>query len=351
MNNVYTLNKPEDTLARASEWLAKMDRGLSSIEELQLQDWLGAHKDHAEVFLQVSEQWDQMDSLSRLADLFPEPITDQSTWHISRPVFAVAASLMVAVLLSVLTVVDVNFSALSQRIAFFNTTDEKRFETNIGEQSTVSLADGSQIQLNTNSAIRTQYSASERRLILERGEVHIQVAHDKSRPLRVFVGNNFVQAVGTAFNIQLFSDNKVELIVTEGEVLVGAREAPVDAKGGDDFQPSVLFDTGQSIVAGEQILLGDNNEVVKLAPSDIKMQLSWTGGNLIFRGEPLVEVIAEIERYTPVKIIILGDELKQLRVAGLFRTGDVEGLLTTLSENFDISYQRVNEGEIILTKK
>ena len=63
------------------------------------------------------------------------------------------------------------------------------------------------------------------------------------------------------------------------------------------------------------------------------------------------EAIAEIERYTQVEFVIVDDKLKQVRVAGLFKAGDVEGLLTTLEENFNVVYERVSEEKIILSSK
>ena len=56
--------------------------------------------------------------------------------------------------------------------------------------------------------------------------MHIAVAHDPSRPLSVIVGNKVVQAVGTEFNVEITTDNSIELIVTDGVVMVGVAEAP-----------------------------------------------------------------------------------------------------------------------------
>ena len=59
--------------------------------------------------------------------------------------------------------------------------------------------------------------------------------------------------------------------------------------------------------------------------------------------------MTEIGRYTTVEFVILDDDLKRVRIAGLFRAGDVDGLLATLRENFDISYQRTGDGRLLLT--
>ncbi len=77
--------------------------------------------------------------------------------------------------------------------------------------------------------------------------------------------------------------------------------------------------------------------------------MSWRQGNLIFRGESLEDAVAEIGRYTTVEFVILDDDLRKVRIAGLFKAGDVDGLLATLRENFNISYQHTGDGKIVLT--
>ena len=70
---------------------------------------------------------------------------------------------------------------------------------------------------------------------------------------------------------------------------------------------------------------------------------------MIFRGDSLVDVMAEISRYTDIKFELTDDEqLKSIQVAGVFKTGDVTGLLKVLNQNFDISYEKVSNDKIIL---
>jgi len=86
------------------------------------------------------------------------------------------------------------------------------------------------------------------------------------------------------------------------------------------------------------ILGSADAEVSEISPEDIAVKLSWQQGNLIFRGESLAEAVDEIGRYTTVEFVILDENLKKLRISGLFKAGDVEGLLTTLKENFNINH-------------
>ena len=93
-------------------------------------------------------------------------------------------------------------------------------ETSVGEQKVLSLADGSVIHLNTDSLVLVDFSDSRRDIHLLRGEAHFEVAHDEKRPFIVKVDNNTVTAVGTAFNVQITSANHLELLVTDGKILL-----------------------------------------------------------------------------------------------------------------------------------
>jgi transmembrane sensor len=98
--------------------------------------------------------------------------------------------------------------------------------------------------------------------------------------------------------------------------------------------------------------LGQVNDAPQpIAADEIDVRLSWRDGNLIFRGQPLIEALNEIERYTPVEFVITDEKLKTVRVAGMFKAGDVEGLLETLRQNFNITYERVGTETIVIKSK
>ena len=92
-------------------------------------------------------------------------------------------------------------------------------ETAIGALQKLDLPDGSVALLNTDSAIDTAFTATERRVRIVRGEVFFTVAKDAARPFVVTAGTVAVRAVGTAFNVQRHHGS-VEVLVTEGRVRV-----------------------------------------------------------------------------------------------------------------------------------
>jgi transmembrane sensor len=346
MSNVRQITDRRDPTADACEWLARLERGLTEVEDRKLHDWLAANPKHTTALIEAAELWDRMDTLSRLADLFPKPTSRPA--HRGPLILAIAASaLIIAVGILFVMVPGSGLSGLSRLSPDFGSSVSgyaQQFETAIGEHSTVRLPDGSEITLNTNSRVRAEFDQDKRTLRLERGEMFVHVAHDETRPLTVWAGDKLVRAVGTSFNVEITNDQQVEVIVTEGKVLIGV--VNIDAPAPDN---AWLEQFATPVAAGELVLISQQPRAVKeIGADEIDVKLSWRAGNLIFHGEPLAQALDEVERYTSVTFVIRDEELKAIRVAGLFKAGDVDGLLKTLRENFNISYERVDAQKIVL---
>jgi len=346
VSNIHRLPVQGRHHDEASEWLAKLDRGLSADEEKLLRLWLAQSAEHKAAFLKLASLWDRMGSLSLLSELFPRPVPQPKNPRRYYP--AIAASVAFAAAIAVWQLTSLNRSWLPDaNVAIVDGV----YETAIGQQSTINLPDNSLLVLNTNSLVKVLYSDQQRLLILERGEMNIEVAHDAQRPLSVMAGQKVVQAVGTAFNVQIVNDSEVELIVTEGKVLVAERG---DIKGdsavkaaGSSFD--ALSERSAVVTKGERVLLGSSQEeIAKVSESDISAQLSWRQGSLVFRGETLAEAVVELSRYTPVKFVIADPKLGAVRIGGRFKAGDVDGLLATLKENFNIDYERPDADRVLL---
>ena len=347
MNNIHEFPRHDQRYDEASLWIAKLDDDLSAADQAALQEWMAADQENQTVLLKMASLWDKMGVLSRLSDLFPETATRPA--RSPRFALATAAAVLITVLAGVWAVIAFNPGNVPDvRQVVIKSASDTVYETAIGEQSTVHLPDGTQLVLNTNSLVKVNYTDRYRLLMLERGEIHVQVAHDKARPLSVIAGDTIVKAVGTAFSLEIASDQQIELVVTEGKVLVGVHQRTPG--GMADNSPDILASSSVTVAAGEQLILGTpEEEISEVSPEEIEVKLSWRQGNLVFRGESLEDAVAEIGRYTTVEFVILDDNLKKVRIAGLFKAGDVDGLLATLRENFDISYERAGDGKILLT--
>ena len=97
------------------------------------------------------------------------------------------------------------------------------YATNVGEQKTVTLADGSTIELNTATTLVVAPDGVTRHVTLQRGEALFHVAKDSSHPFLVTVGDRQVRVVGTVFNVRR-DDRNVTIVVAEGKVAVGPKD-------------------------------------------------------------------------------------------------------------------------------
>lgn len=353
MSNIREFPSSKDRrLEEASDWIAAIERGLTEEKEQELGNWLSRSRINYELFMELAQLWDNMDALGRLSDLFPEPQPERR-YLSNRALFAMAASVVAAI--SLFAIVQMQGISDPATQEFVSLADTRSYDTAIGEQATYELSDGSIITLNTNSHVRVNYTETDRLLMLDRGEVHVKVAHDPDRPLSVMVGNKAVQAVGTEFNVEITQDQSIELVVTEGVVLVGVVETPIDVLPQD--APLRLTQSSAIIGAGEGALIAANDqntesiEAERIESDEIAVKLSWRGGNLIFRGESLEEAVTEVGRYTAVEFIFLDEDAKAVQVAGLFKAGDVEGLLAALRNHFNIVYEWQGDNRILLSAK
>ncbi len=346
--NIHKLKDSGACYDEASEWLARLDRGLTSTEHNALEQWLLADPEHLAVLSAMAKLWDKMDTLSRLAYIVPH----QKPKRAAGPHWLAMAAALLVVMVSA-GAWFLQSSSVPDEVASTVSTGGGAgvYETAVGQQSKVELADGTVVSINTNSRVQVRYGNTERLLFLDRGEIHITVAHDTARPLTVFAGDRMVQALGTAFSVKFDDSSTIELVVTDGRVKVGVRPPRSNTSASAEAEASAMAVNAEAMLVerGERIMLGASNEQIELVtPEDIEVELSWREGNLVFRGESLDAVAIEIGRYTPVEFVIMDEDLKKVRVAGLFKASDVKGFLATLEANFNIDHERLEGDRVLL---
>jgi transmembrane sensor len=340
------LNKIED---QAAEWIAKIDRGLSGDEQHSLEVWLAESEFHGEALVKCASMWDLLDVLKPISKLMPisaevkvEAVQEPSG-HNAQPskIWLTAASFMLLIGALIYTnipsSIDSAISPLVEKATDLTPVVAQVYKTAVGEITTVSLSDGSTLELNTDSEVRVRFTGSQRSIELLRGEVYFDVAKDPSKPFEVKVGEDMVTAIGTAFSIdagESLDDRRsvLEVIVTHGQVRVNS----------PNRQLPLYLEYGQKAVARD-----DSFEVSYQA--DSRPNLAWREGMVIFQGESLSEVVRELNRYTPLKFRIVDQQLKSIPVGGFFKTGDLDQLLAVLENNFAVSSEII-DNEILLSR-
>ena len=348
---------------QAATWLIRIgENDLLPDEVTALREWIARSEFHREYFIQLSKNWDDMAVLQELAILFAVPRADAAhklkqaqsyqgwsflTGNFSFSRLAVAASVVLctfALMLINKPLVDSHQMAL---------------HTAVGEQRTVRLDDGSVLTMNTDSDVSVDYSGDNRIVRLKRGEVNFDVSKDPHRPFIVYAGNGLVWAVGTAFNVRVEQGN-VDLTVTEGRVKVYTGISPsaplpilTTSNSGNTKSGVLSIQNNEAFVKAGEVL--QYSQVIaqreKILTDQVLNKLAWQHGALIFKGETLEQAVVEISRYTDKQLQIIDPSIKNKKVGGHYKTDDIEGLLRTMGQSFDIHIAYLESGVVQLSSK
>jgi transmembrane sensor len=222
------------------------------------------------------------------------------------------------------------------------------YRTALGERRAVTLADGSQITLDSNSEVMVGYSANARALTLVRGQARFDVTHDVERPFTVTANGRRVVATGTAFDVDLLgSDFLVTLI--EGHVVVLPQSKPVGsaertsathARSSDS--PAIALDAGQQLVMS-------SHAAPRVTPVDIERVMAWEKGKIVFNDEPLASVVERMNRYISRRIDVADERVAALRISGMFHVGDVRGFVSTLTTYLPVKAEERQDGSLVMT--
>lgn len=207
----------------------------------------------------------------------------------------------------------------------------------------VALVDGSVVDLNANSQLRVQFSASERQVTLAAGEAHFQVAHNAARPFIVTANGVSVRAVGTAFNVRLVGD-EVDVLVTEGKVEVDRQATSALLSRPVPIVPLLL--------AGERTQITTSVDsaphIEEVTPATVHEILAWQDRMTSFVDVPLREMVARINRCNAIQLVIADPHLAERKIGGVIALDQVESFVKLLEQEGDIVGERHDNGEIVL---
>lgn len=223
----------------------------------------------------------------------------------------------------------------------------ERYETGVGEQRSIKLADGSVVQLNTRSRLEVRYSARTREIRLLDGEALFAVEHDPARPFRVLTDTANILAIGTQFNVYRRAEDTMVAVV-QGSVRV-TTDLPVTqlkttAPAG--LGAATHIDAA-SLGAGEQARIGKDGRVVTRADAAAAQATAWRQRKLDFRGATLDEVAREFNRYNREQIRIEGDAVRAKRLNAVFNVDEPQALVEFLSSDPELRIER-KEGSLVI---
>ena len=345
--------------AQAAEWVARLDADTGSQDlYAQFESWKALSHHHREAAGRLTGLWTELNLLSQLSPpviaTVPSPRRVRTgRGQAGRPVQAFAANRVM--LRASLAACLVLMAGLGMWGIWANTPRIEVYDTAVGGQRTVNLSDGSSVQLNTNSRVEVRYSSQARDLRLVKGEAFFEVAPNKARPFSVYARDGVVRAVGTAFVVRL-QPKGLEVTVTKGTIelasLTGANRSATLNKA-RAMPRHVLTTVTAEKGTTESAVLAPSHQVEKLdlAAPEVTRKLAWRQGMLVFTGESLPSVVADVSRYTDVQIEIADPGLNNLKVGGYFKVGEVEPMLEALEGSFGVRVERLDAKHVRLSAR
>jgi transmembrane sensor len=312
----------------AAKWLIELDTA-ENIEEHwpAFEAWLDEKPENRAAFASMERAWRAVEDLKvfhlQRKTLDTDPLLTRqlnssvfrrswwSPWVVSAAVVLLAFAIGVALWRSV---------KLTPAAVEAATWDS--YTTDYGERKSAQLADGSKVELNTNTKLLVNRASRGREVVLDQGEALFAVEHDPDHPFLVRMGASSVQSLGTTFSVWRKSDSESVTLVKEGRVRVTSPAYP----------PQVVLAQHAATVSASGV------RVEELDPEKVERKFSWTNGKLSFKGETLEEIVAEFNRYNRTKLKIDDPLIAQRRIGGIFAASDPKGFAELLEHTFGIRY-------------
>lgn len=316
-----------ETIVEASRWFVEFRLAeLDNETRERFMDWLRASPAHIRAYIEIAGTYAEMAPPNAQAHLDIEKLlaearAEESVVELPRiatsdprrpqklasqrrsgakALWALAASATLAILGG----------------AFWYATADDTYQTQMGEQRSLTLADGSRVDLNARSKVRIRIGREERRVELLTGQALFHVTRDVRRPFLVDAAGTTIRAVGTSFDVNR-GRSATTVTVLEGKVAVSSP------------MPGVGEKAEGLLSAGEQLRVSAGRRSVP-KPVNVKAATAWTQHQLVFESTPLQDVVEQFNRYNTRQLVIDGRALETFHVSGYYATPDPTSLLNFL---------------------
>lgn len=306
----------------ASLWAAKLEAGPLSATDLHAFDtWLAGAPSRREL---VAEYCEFAADVGRLLPVLaaegrlpaePAPSAPKPT-HNHLAAFAIGGLVAAAAAAAVF---------LAVRPTSGKDPSPQQIATAVAQRHSLTLADGSHIDLSARTQVTIALTSEARRVQLATGTAYFEVAKNQQRPFSVETPAGVVLVTGTKFAVHAEPGAGLEVIVAEGQVRVSATSTePV------------------SLAAGQRLTAtGPALRVESLAPAALADALAWREGMIVFADTPLGEALARFAQFHDIQIAA-SPAAASLRLGGRYSLDDLDGFLAALEEILPVQVTRTH---------
>lgn len=316
---------------QAALWAARLEgAALGASDREALDSWLAAHPAHRALlseYCQFSTDLEAQLPLLVARGTLPMPKVDRPRRQFFG--YAVYAGLALAV------------AAIA--ILFWTgrpATQRENIATAVAQRQSVTLAEGTRVELNARTTLRVELTSNERRVRLAEGQAFFTVVKDTSRPFVVETPAGLVRVTGTAFDVRAVSSTELQVTVAEGSVLVRPGEVgtagaatPVTLRAHDQLSAAA------GVVAQR-----------RLEDEQLDDHLAWRHGVIVFDGVPLNVALARFAHHHGRGINVLPGAAGH-RVSGRYSLDDLDGFISGLDQAFPVEVTRTLSGTITIAPR
>ena len=294
----------------ALAWLSLLHDQPSSGDQATFSHWLQADPAHAEAYAQAQVIWE-------LSEVPARTLADEDALALQGYLNAMNRSRRSSVrrwsgglALAASLLLMVSMGAGWQPSRWFDDLGAD-YVSAPGQVRSVTLADRSVITLDADSAIAVDFSRGERHVEVRRGAAFFSVSHT-GEPFVVDANQGEARVLGTQFEVRL-QPMGAQVSVLSGRVGV------TPGKGAE-----------QQVLGADQQVAYSAGQARALQAIDAQAQLAWRQGWLNYYKAPLADVVQDLQRYYPGRIVLLNDELGTRRISGSFPSHDPQAVLASL---------------------
>ncbi|WP_262692905.1 FecR family protein [Kordiimonas aestuarii] len=326
---MMTMNERLDINEQAIAWVSKLLGGTGSdADKHAYADWKEKDKRHAAASHELDRLLVDFDAAGKqaLEDEMVRELEAAAAEKTRRRFFAGVSSIAAAFIAAVMITITM----------WSPVPEAQLYQTAIGERSTVTLEDGSKVQLNTGTRISVVMQRDERHITIDGGEAFFDVTRDESRPFVVTAGKSEVRVLGTKFSVRLGASSNV-ISVLSGLVSVAQHQ------DGDGESREVA-----RLTAGQQVVHAAAIDRAVVDDFDESSVFAWRTGKAFYSETPLAEVVTDLNRYFDDPLEIADVELASLPVSGTFNLNNQDVVIDALESAFSIMAVKRVDGVILL---
>ncbi len=278
-------------------------------EQASLDAWLSQSPAHRIAYVRLNATLNRTKRLAALKSEAPAGAARRSGWPRSNKF---AAAFVIAALLGTGAFLLQNPQG----------STETTYQTPKGGHQTIAFADGSRIELNTDTVLRISLTPQERRAWLDKGEAYFQIQHNAARPFIVVAGQHRIVDLGTKFLLRR-EPARLEVALLEGRV-------EVDARNGNKPASAYLKPGDAAVVTADSIA------VTHKSTGEIVNKLGWRRGVVTFDQTTLADAVAEFNRYNDHKLVVTDPRAARVTIGGTFDVVNVDTFIDIAKQDFGL---------------